>query len=198
MVSPRSHQTVRLSAGSHRTPEEGACVLEVASMLGHEPFSDSPKSVCPALREFLHSYNDGLPDHLRQELYGLAGEIVGTRAPAHVTAWRTRLCVDWGRSLAAIEDVSTRFPGWTLSNCALAGKYSARAARRDPWCHRQTVAFFGWLAHARSPTEVRTRRLGQHTAVDAPYWEPTSINNQLAVAPKDGRSLRKPRVGSLS
>lgn len=147
----RSHQTVRLSRGAHKGPEDGACVVELASLLNDEPFSDRPRSVCPAMREFLHGYNDGLPDQMRQELYGLAADIVGTHSPAQVTAWRAGLCVEWARSLAPLENISTSFRQWTLGNCALAGKYSARAARRDRWCHRQTLAFFRWLAHARPP-----------------------------------------------
>jgi hypothetical protein len=171
MVSRSTHQTVRLSAGPHRSPEDGACVVELASMLNDEPFSDRPSSVCPALREFLHSYNDDLPDHLRQELYGLASEIVGTRSPAPVTAWRARLCIDWARSLAPLEDVPTRFREWTLTNCSLAGEYAALAARRDAWCHRQTVAFFRWLAHARAPAALPT-----HVAATVPVVPELRVN----------------------
>jgi hypothetical protein len=151
MESIGTHQTLRLSAGSHAAPEEGACVLELASMLNGEPFSDRPRSVCPALREFLQGYNDGLPDDLRQELFGLAAEIVGTHAPPRMTAWRARLCVDWARSVAGIESISTTFTGSTLNDCARAGTYAARVARSNPWCHDQTVAFFGWLARRSTP-----------------------------------------------
>jgi hypothetical protein len=151
MDSIGTHQTVRLSAGSHAAPDHGACVLELASMLNGEPFSDRPRSVCPALREFLQGYNDGLPDDLRQELFGLAADIVDTHAPPHVTAWRSRLCVDWARSVAGIENVSTTFNGSTLSNCAHAGRYAARVASSNPWCHTQTVAFFTWLARRSTP-----------------------------------------------
>lgn len=70
MESIGTHQTVRLSAGSHAAPDEGARVLELASMLNREPFSDRPRSVCPALRESLQGYNEGLPDDLRPELFG--------------------------------------------------------------------------------------------------------------------------------
>ena len=154
MESIGTHQTVRLSAGSHAAPHDGACVLELASMLNAEPFSDRPRSVCPALREFLQSYNDGLPDDLRQELFGLASEIVDTRAPPRVTAWRARLCVDWARSVAGIESISTRFKGSTLSNCARAGGYAAQVARSNPWCHGQTVAFVTWLARKSTPGAV--------------------------------------------
>jgi hypothetical protein len=160
----RTHQTVRLSAGSHAAPEEGVCVLELASMLNDEPFSDRPRSVCPALREFLQGYNDGLPDDLRQELYALASEIVDTHAPAPVTAWRARLCVGWARSVAAIEALPTRFPGPTLTDCGRAGRYTARVARGNRWSHSQTLAFFSWLA--------RTRSARQAIAVPAPAIAP--------------------------
>jgi hypothetical protein len=146
-----SHQTVRLSRGAHAAPAEGVCVVELASLLSGEPFSDRPKSVCPALRSFLHGYNDGLPDHLRQDLYGLGSDIVGTRSIAAVTAWRARLCLGWGKSLAPLASVPTCFEQYALGNCLLAGTYSAQAARRDRWFHRQTLAFFHWLANARAP-----------------------------------------------
>jgi hypothetical protein len=146
-----SHQTVRLSRGSHRGPEDGACVVELASLLSGEPFSDRPASVCPALRSFLHGYNDALVDHLRQDLYGLASDIVDTRSIARVTAWRARLCVGWGSSLAPLAGLSPVLGGSTLAQCTEAGIWSAQASRRVGWCHRQTLAFFRWLADARSP-----------------------------------------------
>jgi hypothetical protein len=127
-------------------------------MLGGEPFGDRPRSVCPALREFLQGYNDGLPDDLRQELFGLASDIVDTHAPPRVTAWRARLCVDWARSVAGIASISTRFKGSTLSNCARAGRYTAQVARSNPWCHSQTVAFFTWMARRSSPDSSPPRR----------------------------------------
>jgi hypothetical protein len=154
MESIGTHQTVKLSAGKHAVPEDGVCVLELASLLNDEPFSDRPRSVCPALREFLQGYNDGLPDNMRQELFGLASEIVETHASPRVTAWRARLCVDWARSVADIEHLSTRFHGTTLMNCARAGRYAAAVARANPWCHAQTLAFFSWLARAQSPHQA--------------------------------------------
>jgi hypothetical protein len=45
--TPVSHQTIRLSKGKHASAEQGACVMELASMLGGEPFNDHPGSVCP-------------------------------------------------------------------------------------------------------------------------------------------------------
>jgi hypothetical protein len=144
-----SHQTVRLSRGAHKSPDDGACIVELASLLSGERFSDRPSSVCPALRSFLHGYNDALADRLRQDLYGLASDIVGTRSVARVTAWRARLCVGWGGSIAPLVGLSPSFYGSTLANCTEAGIYAAQAAGRERWCHRQTLEFFRWLANAR-------------------------------------------------
>lgn len=162
--------------------------MELASLLADEPFSDSPASVCPALREFLQSYNDGLPDHLRQELYALASDVVGTRGPARITAWRGRLCVAWGGSQALLENVSTSFGRWTLANCALAGSYSARAARRNRWCHRQTLAFLTWLAHARSPLAAC------RTFPDRDVFLPLSSGRPAAETGSSATPMARPRV----
>ena len=53
-----SYQTIKLSTGKHSSPEVGACVMELASMLAGEPFSDHPESVCPVIGSFLRAYND--------------------------------------------------------------------------------------------------------------------------------------------
>jgi hypothetical protein len=89
-----SHQTVTLSRGKHATPSSGACVMELASMLAGEDFSDRPASVCPVIAAFLRSYNDAVDDHRRQDLYGYASSAVGTRATMDVTRARAIRCLD--------------------------------------------------------------------------------------------------------
>jgi hypothetical protein len=76
--TPQSHQTVRLARGWHATPDDGVCVVELASMLASEPFSDRPSSVCRLIASLLRAYNDIAGDR-RQELYECAAMVVGTR-----------------------------------------------------------------------------------------------------------------------
>jgi hypothetical protein len=97
-MSPASHQTVRLSQGKHRDPDHGACVMELASMLAGEPFSDRPRCVDPVIAGFLRTYNDGIDDKRRQDLYPLAAAVVGTRAVAGVQAERARMCLQWAQA----------------------------------------------------------------------------------------------------
>jgi hypothetical protein len=83
-----SHQTVRLGRGSHRSPEHGACVMELSSMLAGERFTHRPASVCFVIAELLRSYNDGVDDERRQGLYGCASLVVGSRANIEVVRRR--------------------------------------------------------------------------------------------------------------
>src|SRR5438477_10604249 len=95
-MSPVTHQTVRLSKGKHSSPEEGACVVELASMLAGEPFSDHPTSVCPVIGSFLRAYNDAVDDLRRQDLYGCASDVVGSRSSEEVQRARAGRLTDWG------------------------------------------------------------------------------------------------------
>jgi hypothetical protein len=94
-MSPVSHQTIKLSPGKHYSPDDGACVMELASMLAGEPFNDHPASVCPVLGSVLRSYNDSVDDDARQDLYAYAARIVGTRADADVEHRRSECVAAW-------------------------------------------------------------------------------------------------------
>jgi hypothetical protein len=87
-----SFQTVRLSRGRHRSPEEGTCVMELASMLAGEEFTDHPQSVCPVIGAFLRTYNDLVDEDARQELYCFASRAVGTRADRGTIRRRAKRC----------------------------------------------------------------------------------------------------------
>jgi hypothetical protein len=93
-MSPVSHQTIQLSKGRHASPEEGACVVELASMLAGERFSDHPTSVCPVIAALMRNYNDRIDDRRRQDLYPYAARIVGTRGSAELERARTRYLSD--------------------------------------------------------------------------------------------------------
>jgi hypothetical protein len=83
-----THQTIKISKGRHASPHDGACVMELASMLAGERFSDHPKSACPVISSFLRTYNDSVDDDRRQALYAIASQVVGTRGPKEVARAR--------------------------------------------------------------------------------------------------------------
>jgi hypothetical protein len=98
MQSP-THQTVRLSKGRHSSPEHGACVMELASMLAGESFTDHPRSVSGAIATFLRSYNDIVDDDRRQDLYHYASAVVGTAGDETVEQARAARMIQWADSI---------------------------------------------------------------------------------------------------
>ena len=94
-MSPVSYQTIKLSKGKHSGPEDGACVMELASMLAGDPFSDHPVSVCPVIGSFLRAYNDSIDDSRRQGLYEYASKVVGSRGPHRIQQARADRLARW-------------------------------------------------------------------------------------------------------
>jgi hypothetical protein len=90
-----SHQTARLAPGRHFSPDEGVCVMELASMLAGERFTDHPKSVCRVVAALLRGYNDMADDERRQDLYRYAALAVGTNSGREVRRRRAELCVQF-------------------------------------------------------------------------------------------------------
>jgi hypothetical protein len=98
-------QTVRLVAGHHTDPGSGVCVMELASMLAGEPFSDRPECVSGTLGALLRGYNDGLDDARRQALVYYASESIGTARGRSAERARRRLVRAW-----LADDRGTRGP----------------------------------------------------------------------------------------
>jgi hypothetical protein len=94
-MPPISHQTIKLSRGRHSSPEHGACVMELASMLAGEGFSDHPRSVSRPIASFLRGYNDLLDDRRREDLYRYAAQSVGTAGTWAVEEARAARLLAW-------------------------------------------------------------------------------------------------------
>lgn len=150
-----SHQTVALSRGRHDGPEEGACVMELASMLAGEPFSDSPRAVCPVLAAFLRSYNDGVDDARRLSLYALAAMVVGTDGDRRTERRRLKRCRERVLELrGAAASRADRFfmrVLWTDTAVACA------AAFLEAGAHEEALAFVEELAGRQ---DARLERVG--------------------------------------
>jgi hypothetical protein len=66
-----------LSAGKHRSPRTGACVMEFASYLAGERWSDQPRCTHPLLAELARGVNDHVSDDARQRLVPLVPSVIG-------------------------------------------------------------------------------------------------------------------------
>jgi hypothetical protein len=87
--------SVRLEAGSHRSPADGVCIVELASIIGGEPFSDNPRCVDRVVAAFLRAWNDRAGYADRQRLYPYASHVVGTGGYRRTSRIRRDLCLSW-------------------------------------------------------------------------------------------------------
>ncbi len=139
-MSAVSHQTIKLAKGKHSSPSSGACVMELASMLAGELFTDHPTSVSPAIAGFLRAYNDSVDDVRRQDLYACAAKVVGSRATPAVELARSRRLQQWAKDLGRARGwarfvLSGRLPAPYLQEPVDPESAGARAAKS---IHRHT------------------------------------------------------------
>lgn len=123
---------MRIARGRHASPDEGACVLELVSMLAGERFSDRPRCVDPVLAAFLRSFNDRLGYAERQRLVAYAPRLVGTRAGRARRRERLAMCLAFTglRSHLHARARISLLVGlrWGLRLRQGAGEYAARSA----------------------------------------------------------------------
>jgi hypothetical protein len=129
-----SHQTIRLARGRHRSPDSGACVMELASMLAGEDFTDDPKCVDPVVAAFLRAFNDRLDHVRRQDLRPYASAVVGTRGSRRATRARRARCLQYasgsrhGGPLLRLRLFMLIGPGAAADLDAGIGEWAAREA----------------------------------------------------------------------
>jgi hypothetical protein len=151
--------------------------MELASMLAGEPFSDRPRCVDPVIAAFLRTYNDGIDDRRRQDLYPLASAVVGTRSLPSVQAERARMCLRWAQ--ARHNDIRRGprrllprrplLPDGRLGDDAagtLAGRIAVKYAskRRVGGGHDATLAFVHELLAVGAPAPAPTLPATRETA----------------------------------
>lgn len=158
-------QTARLARGRHRDAREGVCAMELSSLLADERFTDHPQTVCPAVAAFLRGYNDALSDRRRQELFGLAAAVVGSRtADAAVRAARAEALHDWSVEVWRARRWRLPYepffaPRNGFGDLEAAGAYVGRCARRSRAVHEGTLAFVESLvASAAAAAEPHRQR----------------------------------------
>ena len=69
--------------------------MELASIIGGEPFSDSPRCVDRVVAAFLRAWNDRAGYADRQRLYPYASHVVGTGGYRRTSRIRRDLCLSW-------------------------------------------------------------------------------------------------------
>ena len=160
---PRAtYQTIKLSKGKHASPDDGACVMELASMLAEEPFSDHPASSCPVIGSFLRAYNDSIDDGRRQDLYVFAAKVVGSRTSINVQRARADRLVEWAFEMQQRHWTSRYLPLGRLRMASLRRQPSAHAVgtfavraipRHTDSTHREVLELLDQLLSIGTPLE---------------------------------------------
>ena len=78
-----------LSRGKHRSPRQGACFMEMASVLANETWSDRPRCTHPLLSQLARLVNDHTSDAGRAELVVHIPEVIGVHG--HGLGWEVTL-----------------------------------------------------------------------------------------------------------
>lgn len=160
--------------------------MELASMLAGERFSDRPRTASPVIAAFLRTYNDGLDDRRRQDLYTLAAVIVGTAGARSVERERMSRCLQFAGSMGA------RAPGGRAAigaaSAEASGSWAALAALRDgptETTHKRVIDFVHELCSMSATTRSWrwTRLLGRDPGV--------AVEDALSA----GRGVERERAG---
>jgi hypothetical protein len=163
-----NYQTIRLSKGKHASPAAGACVMELASMLANEPFSDRPQCVSPPIAAFLRCYNDRLDDRRRQDLYEYASKVVGSVSTPEVERARARRLAQWAndrRGPCSRWSPLARFrsgaePDRCLLDSESIASYAIRTIRRiSDDSHAEVLDLIDELIETGAPRERRALRV---------------------------------------
>jgi hypothetical protein len=86
---------VNLKRGAHTEGSGEMCVMECASMLAGEDWSDTPKCVSPIIGAFMRNFNDSVDDDTRQKLKRFIPLVMNTNTGAADDLRRSWMAMDW-------------------------------------------------------------------------------------------------------
>jgi hypothetical protein len=188
-------EALRLAPGSHSSPREGVCVVELASLIGGESFSDRPRCVCPVIAGFMRSFNDRASHAERQRLAPYAARAVGSRADRRITRARRDACLAAGANPTRggmrrlLQRLAMRFRIWIAIGAreALrldqgAGEYAARVAVANRRTDAAFVLLDRLLEIGAAPPEPATARRNGGPLEAAPLADPVEASTQARVA----------------
>ena len=153
--------TLTLKSGGHSDFESGACLLEAASYMAGEPWSDHPKCVSAVLGRMGRSLNDRLGSDDRQKLKVFLPSLLHTADDGQDDA-RRWMAADWAvrvatprlldaaglekhaaalRALAPITDEKSARAARGVASAARDDAWIARNAARDNLRERLTEEF---------------------------------------------------------
>jgi hypothetical protein len=152
MLSHSEIDRIVLQAGSHKSPADGFCVMELAAYIAGEPFSDQPACVSRVLGAFLRKWDDDLDDAGRQRLKPYVPIVIGTSGNMEADERRAWMAADWlvrvhtpaWLRLAKLNDQARALellPEFTCSKVAFAARPTLELARQVADAARDTTGY---------------------------------------------------------
>jgi hypothetical protein len=185
-----------LGPGSHSSPQEGVCVVELASLFAGEKFSDRPRCVCDVIAAFLRAFNDRVSHTERQQLRPLAVLVLDSRADRRITRRRRDLCLSAAgarldgspgrrmleRLLIRLRILALLGPGRALWFDEGAGEYAARVVFARGGSAEAVELLKQLLCLGGQPGSVARRRNGRPRLKAAPLAHPVKGSTQSRIA----------------
>lgn len=98
----------RLSAGSHTSPEDGACIMEMVSFLAGEEWSDLPSCTNTTLARVAQRVNDSVEDRNRHLILKDFDRLFNTRVSFTQERIYTDEIIPLFRRISSLEGEKTR------------------------------------------------------------------------------------------
>ena len=136
-MTQKDWQQIPIESGKHSSIEDGACLLELASFVAGEPWSDRPQCVCQVIGALGRRLNDSIAtDEMRTKLLRpLLPKLLNTKGSSELTVRRAFAAADAAvRIFAASALEHRKMPEWAKrlrELPAIVDAASARSARDE-------------------------------------------------------------------
>jgi hypothetical protein len=112
LVTKKNLKSFTVTTGSHGSPEEGMCVMELVAYMAGEPHSDAPQCACPTIAAGARQANDSGPQWLRDELRDRTFKIIGSKKDLRTQVKRARVFADAAQEIAKLTDSDGAWRRW--------------------------------------------------------------------------------------
>ena len=166
-MTPEDFGPSTLSAGKHKSPSDGMCVMEMVAFLAGDKWTDEPACASPIVTTFCQVINDQMPQAFRDKLQGYVPRLIGTASPEHdleravFLAWRAvKVHAPISLDKAGLRDEAEKLRNFDeakgLQAAARAADPGAAAraadpgadAAADPACAAADAAYAAYTARA--------------------------------------------------
>ena len=193
-MTPEDFGPFTLSAGKHKSPADGMCVMEMAAFLAGDKWTDSPACASPVVTTFCQVINDKMSQAFRDKLQGYVPRLIGTASPEHdlkravFLAWRAvKVHASIALDKAGLRDEAEKLRNFDEAKGLKAAAYAADYAAK--FTNAAYAAKFTNAAYAAKFTNAACAAYAAYAAAraavcaadEAAIWE--TLDGLLEIGP---------------